>query len=95
MRERLTGSTHEAADILAEIENLEKKIKACDDAGLAAKADEIAKEEKQAVGNPQKTELKDNGDQNAKANDNWPLSDAEKVKVALRIVKLANALLEK
>jgi hypothetical protein len=47
------------------------------------------------VSNPQGAELKDVGDQNAKANANWSLSEEERTKVALKLVKLANALLEK
>lgn len=95
MRDRLTGRSREAAQILAEIESLEKSLTAFDDSELSAKADEIAKEEKKVVSNPQGAELKDVGDQNAKANANWPLSEEERTKVALRLVKLANALLEK
>ena len=65
------------------------------DAALAAQADAIAKEEKATVSQSATTgvELKDNGDQNAKANANWPLTDAEREKVASTLIKLADALL--
>ena len=90
MRERLTAQDKEAADILGQIEALEKRF-AADDKDIAQKADEAAKAEKQQISNPQGVQLKDVGDQNAKANANWPVED--KMAVASALVKLANAVL--
>ena len=76
---------------------LEKSLTAADDKELTSLADKLSKEEKKTVNESApagKAQLKDVGDQNAKANANWKLSDAERTKVARRLVKLANALLE-
>ena len=95
-RERMTSRTRESAEILAEIQAIEKQLIAADDAELTKEADEIAKKEKEIVQKSAPTaELKDNGDQNAKANKNWPLTEAEREKVASALVKLANELLSK
>jgi hypothetical protein len=65
------------------------------DAGLASKADAITKDEHQQVTQSLTTGWtpKDEGDQNAKANANWPLTPAERETVASKLVKLAEALL--
>ena len=64
------------------------------DADLAAKADAITKDEHAAVTQSLTTGWtpKDEGDQNAKANANWPLTDAEREHVASQLVSLAEAL---
>lgn len=90
MRDRLTAHSKEAAEVLREIVALEKRL-AVDDGDIESKADELAKEEKTVVSNPQGVQLKDVGDQNAKANANWPVED--KMAVASALVKLANAVL--
>jgi len=66
------------------------------DAGLAAQADAITKDEHKQVTQSLTTGWtpKDEGDQNAKANANWPLTDAEREMVAARLVKLAKTLLQ-
>ncbi len=38
-------------------------------------------------------ELKDEGDQNARANANWPLTEQERMTVASKLVKFAKMLL--
>lgn len=96
MRERITSRDAEAADILKAVEVLEKSsgIQATDDASLKSQADDVAKEEKKTVNESVpagKAEIKDNGDQNAKSNANWPVAD--KQKVASSLIKLAKQLL--
>ena len=95
-RDRMTSKVRESADVLAKIQALEKQIVACDDAEIAQHAEEIAKAEKAIVQKsaPDVT-LKDEGDQNAKANKNWSLTEAERQTVASTLVKLAKTLLEK
>ena len=68
--------------------------KADADADLAAQADAISKADMDAVNQSTSTDvtLKDQGDQNAKANANWPLTEAEREKVAAQLVTLAEAL---
>ena len=96
MRDRMTGKVRESADVLAKIQALEKQLFAADDAEITQEAEEIAKKEKEIVQKSSPTaELKDYGDQNAKANKNWPLTDAERETVASELVKLAKTLLEK
>lgn len=65
------------------------------DADLAAQADAIAKADMAAVNQSATTgvTLKDEGDQNAKANANWPLTDAEREHVASSLIKLAESML--
>lgn len=96
MRDRMTSRTRESADILAKIQELERHLNAADDAEIVQKADEIAKKEKEIV---QKSvpgaELKDVGDQNAKANKNWPMTAQEREQIASSLIKLANTLLDK
>jgi len=95
-RERTTSVARSADAVETAIAALEKEFVAADDAEITQLADALAKEEKDVVsesvpaGTP---ELKDEGDQNAKANANWPLTDAEREKVAGRLVKLAKQLL--
>ena len=66
------------------------------DSGLAADADAITKDEHSQVTQSLTTGWtpKDNGDQNAKANANWPITDAEREMVAARLIKLAKTLLQ-
>ena len=83
--------------IEAAVSALEKHLTASDDAELVSLADEIAKDEKEVVSESVpagKPELKDVGDQNAKANANWPLTALEKENVASKLVKLAKQLLD-
>ena len=96
-RDRMTGGNREAADVLAKIQALEKQINAAaDDAGITQEAEAIAKEEKEVVKkNVPGVVLKDEGDQNAKANKNWPLTAQEKEVVASALVNIAKALLKK
>ena len=96
-RERITSKDVKADELEAAIAVLERSFTAVDDAELVKKTNETAKEEKKTVNESRPAgaaELKDVGDQNAKANANWKLTDAERTKVARRLVKLANALLE-
>jgi hypothetical protein len=96
-RERITSRDAEAADILKAVEVLEKSagIQATDDASLKSEADKAATADKTTVNESVpagKAELKDNGDQNAKANANWPVAD--KQKVAASLIALAKQLLD-
>jgi len=93
-RDRMTGRSREAAEVLAEIEALEKGLTAADDSDLSAEADEIAKKEKEVVSQRDVgVQLKDYGDQNARANANWPLTEQERMTVASKLVKFAKMLL--
>jgi hypothetical protein len=96
-RDRMTSRDKTAADeILVAVESLEKSVLAVDEKDLPGLADAAAKSEKTVVNESRPAgaaDLKDNGDQNAKANKNWPVSEADKVKVAKRLVTLARELL--
>ena len=95
-RVRIASKEIDAAEIMSHISALEKAVNAADDKSLVSEADSAAKEEKKVVDESVpagKAELKDNGDQDAKANKNWPTSEAEKVKVAKKLVTLARQLM--
>lgn len=95
-RDRITSRDVDAADIMKAVEGLEKSVRAIDDAGLVSEADKAAKAEKTTVNESVpagKADLKDQGDQNAKANANWPVSEADKYKVARKLVTLAKELI--
>lgn len=95
-RERMTSRERGASDLLQAVEVLERSVKAVDEKGLDSEADKAAKADKQTVNESRPAgpaNLKDQGDQNAKANKNWPVSEADKVKVAKRLVTLARELL--
>ena len=102
-RERITSKDMQADDLEAALATLEKsmtatdKVTAADDKEITSLADKLSKEEKKVVNESApagKAELKDVGDQNAKANANWKLTESERTKVARRLVKLATVLLE-
>ena len=94
-RERMTAGGREADALEGALAVLEKSLVAFDDKALEQAADAAAKAEKKTVvDNMPGVTLKDNGDQNAKANANWPLTDAEKTKVAKQLVRLAKALVQ-
>lgn len=96
MRERMTSKVRESADVLARIQALEQQILAADDASITQEAEGIAKKEKEIVQTSAAgAELKDYGDQNARANKNWPLTAQEREQVATTLVKLAKTLLNK
>ena len=95
-RVRIASKEMDAAEILKAVEVLEKVVQAADDKSLVSEADGEAKEEKKVVNESVpagKADLKDNGDQDAKANKNWPTSEAEKTKVAKKLVTLARQLM--
>jgi len=87
----------ESAELLKAVEGLEKVAKvAVEDAGLASGADAAAKADMKTVNESRPAgaaDLKDQGDQNAKANKNWPVPEADKVKVARKLITLAKELL--
>jgi hypothetical protein len=94
-RERITSRTAKSQEVLGALAALKKALTAADDAELTQWADELAKQEKEVVQkNTPDAELKDVGDQNAKANANWPLSEQEKIMVASKLVKLAKELVK-
>lgn len=95
-RNRITSRENEASQIINAVNILEKSIKAVDENDLDNESDDIAKDDQEKVNESVpagKADLKDEGDQNEKANDNWPVSEADKVKVASRLVSLARELL--
>ena len=94
-RERLTrkARSHQGVEILAEIEELERHLNAADDAQIEGWADDIADEERDIVKDSTGEEVKDEGDQNAKAEKNWPVSASEKQRIAGRLVSLVKALI--
>lgn len=95
-RERITSRDAEATEILKAVECLEKSMQASDDASLVSQADSAAKADAKTVNESRPAgaaDLKDQGDQNAKANKNWPVSEADKVKVASKLVALAKELM--
>ena len=94
-RDRITNRAAKSQEVLGALSTLKKALTAADDAELTQWADELAKAEKEVVNkNVSGVELKDVGDQNAKANANWPISEQERMTVASRLVKLAKALME-
>jgi len=96
-RERMTSESRRVKAIEGAIMALERAVTAADDAELESWADELAKEEKDVVSQSVpagKVELKDEGDQNARANANWPLTEEERMNVASRLVQLAKKLVE-
>ena len=95
-RERITSRDTESKAILGAVEALEKSMVAVDDAGLVKESDSTAKADMKTVNQSRPAgaaELKDQGDQNAKANANWPVSEADKKKVASKLLALAKDLL--
>ena len=80
----------QAAEVKATTE-----VKATDDADLVSQADAAAKKEKEVVQQSLTTDvtLKDQGDQNAKANANWTLTEAEREKIASSLITLAEQIL--
>lgn len=95
-RNRMTArAEQEVEHIEAAVGVLEKALKASDDKALESEAAATAKKDMAAVNDSVPAgaaDLKDQGDQNAKANDNWPV--ASKTKVAAQLVKLAQSILD-
>ena len=90
-RDKFLSKTFEA------VENLERLVKATDEKGLESLADKTSKEDMSTVNESVpvgKADLKDCGDQNAKANKNWALSESAKNKVAARLIALAKDIME-
>jgi hypothetical protein len=96
-RERMTARmAAEAEDVIKAVEILEKSVKASDEFSLESQAQGQAKEDMKTVNEsvPAGTaKLKDQGDQNAKSNKNWPVSEADKLKVAAKLIALAKDLM--
>jgi hypothetical protein len=93
----MTVQARRADMVEAAVVALEKAVNAVDDAGLEQEADRLTKEEHVMVNQSVPAgpvSVKDEGDQNARANANWPLSEAEREHVAARLVKLAKELLK-
>jgi hypothetical protein len=80
-------------NVLAQIDALERQIQATDDAEIEGWTDELSKEEKTIVQPSSDEKLKDEGDQNGKAQDNWPLTSSEKERIARTLLKCASMLL--
>jgi hypothetical protein len=81
-----------AKSVLAEIEELERQIEADQDAELEADAEAIADEDKDIAEESTGYSVDDQGDQNEKSMDNWPVDDREAV--AARLVRMAKALMK-
>jgi hypothetical protein len=93
-RERITRRRSASKSVLAEIEELEREISAQDeDAALLSDAEAIADDEVKTVTERGETDVKEDiGDENARANDNWPMEAAEREDIARRLVTLAKKL---
>jgi len=93
-RERMTHRRSAGKSVMAEIVELERQIAAQDvDEALLSDAEEIADEEVETVTERGETDVEENiGDENARANDNWPMEAAEREKIARRLVVLAKKL---
>ena len=93
-RERMTRRRSARKSVMAEIAELERKITAQDDyAALLSDAEAIADEEVETVTEPGETDVKEDiGEENARANDNWPMEAAEREGIARRLVTLAKKL---
>jgi hypothetical protein len=93
-RERMTRRRSARRSVLAEIAELEREISAQDtDAELLSEAEAIADEEVDTVTERGETDVsEDIGDENARANDNWPMQAAEREDIARRLVALAKKL---
>lgn len=94
-RERLTNTSRSRTSdtLLGEIERMERFISAADDAKIEDWADDLADEERKVVTESQGGDVKDEGDQNAKAEKNWPISASEKQRIAKKLVGLARTLI--
>jgi len=95
-RNRITSEKRYADKIEAAITVLEKSMVAAgevDEAKIENLADSIAKEEKKTVSENVESVPKDQGDQNDKAEENWKLTEAQRTKVAKRLVTLAKSIL--
>ena len=93
-RERMTKRREASKSVLAEIDELERLISAdaADDA-LLSDAEEIADDEVETVTERGETDVQEDiGDENARANDNWPMEAAESESIARRLVSIAKKL---
>jgi len=92
-RERITRRRSARKSVLAEIADVEREISAQEDAALLSDAEAIADEEVKIVTERgEKDVSEDIGDENARANDNWPMEAAEREQIARRLVTLAKKL---
>ena len=93
-RERITKRRTARKSVLAEIEDIEREISAQDeDAALLSDAEAIADEEVETVTERGETDVEEDiGDENARANDNWPMEAAERESIARRLVTIAKKL---
>ena len=85
--------------ILADIETLERRIDAADDASLEKWETELSNEERSVTQQSTNTgeTVSDQGDQNDKSQDNWPtkagdMSDEERIAIATRLIRMAKSL---
>ena len=91
-RERMTRRRSARKSVLAEIEDLDRELKD-EDAALLSDAQAIADEEVETVTERGETDVfEDIGEENARANDNWPMEAAEREGIARRLVTLAKKL---
>ena len=89
-----------AKGLFGEIERLERMIQADADAELESEANSTAKEDMKVVQEGPGEPVKDQGDQNAKAENNWPtgvpqdMTASQRERLARRLVRLAKAILD-
>jgi hypothetical protein len=96
MNTQRTRRRRAGRSILAEIDDLERQIVADEaDAKLLSEAEGLAREEVKEVTTRGETDVSENiGDENARADDNWPMQGSERQLIASRLVALANKLLD-
>jgi hypothetical protein len=85
--------------LLSEIEGLERlfsaqeQVESPEDKALQQDADAITREDNRIVEEGMDVKVQDEGNQNEKAMDNWPLTAEEKKNIAGRLVAIAKQLL--
>ena len=91
MRRRRTARR----SIVSEIKNLERQLMAEDDQSLLEEAQGIANEEVAEVTTRGETDVEEDIDEeNERANDNWPMQASERIRVAERLVRIAEMLIK-
>ena len=101
MRSRLTTDSRHisAASLLREIDRMERSFTADEDSELESDANAQSKEDMATVSEGPGEKVKDQGDQNAKSDDNWPtsvsqeLTAEERGRIARRLVRIAKSLI--
>jgi len=83
----------EARRVMAEIKAVEHRLEAADDAELDKWTGEITKADREIVTEGTDIDADEVADnQDARANDNWPMTAAEKREVAASLLRIAHKL---